>query len=46
MNSDLHRIKDLFLEAVENHAPEQWPAFLDRACAGQPEVRRGVEVLL
>src|SRR5262249_44706984 len=46
MNPDLHQIKSLFLEAVEKHAPEQWPAFLDRACAGQPELRRGVEVLL
>src|SRR5262249_35832909 len=24
----------------------QWPAFLDRACAGQPELRRRVGVLL
>src|SRR5262249_23185610 len=31
---------------VERHAPEQWPAFLDRACAGQEELRGRVEALL
>jgi serine/threonine protein kinase/tetratricopeptide (TPR) repeat protein len=46
MNGDPHRAKAVFLEAVENHGPEGWPAFLDRACAGQPELRRRVEVLL
>jgi serine/threonine protein kinase/tetratricopeptide (TPR) repeat protein len=46
MNPALNQIKSLFLEAVEGHAPDQWPAFLDRACAGQPELRRGVEALL
>src|SRR5262249_47443522 len=46
MNPDLHQIKSLFLEAVERHAPDEWPAFLDRACAGQPELRHGVAVLL
>src|SRR5215475_6989695 len=46
MNPELNQIKALFLEAVEKHAPDQWPAFLDRACAGHPELRRGVEALL
>jgi serine/threonine protein kinase len=31
---------------VERHAPDQWPAFLDRACAGQPDLRGRVEALL
>ncbi len=38
--------KAIFLEAVERHAPDQWPAFLDRACAGRPELRGQVEALL
>src|SRR4029077_1378448 len=35
-----------FLEAVERHTPDQWPAFLGRACAGQPALRGRVEALL
>src|SRR4051812_23978422 len=46
MNADPRAAKALFLEAVEKHAPEQWPAFLDQACAGQPELRSRVEGLL
>ncbi len=46
MNADPHPAKAIFLEAVEKHDPEQWTSFLDRACAGQPELRRRVEVLL
>jgi serine/threonine protein kinase/tetratricopeptide (TPR) repeat protein len=46
MNANPHPAKALFLEALEQYAPEQWPAFLDRACAGQPELRARVEVLL
>src|SRR5690242_19468651 len=46
MNADPNQAKAIFLEAVEKHDPEQWPAFLDQACAGQPELRRRVEVLL
>ena len=38
MNADPNPAKAIFLEAVERHAPEQWPAFLDRACA--PASRR------
>jgi WD40 repeat protein/serine/threonine protein kinase len=34
------------LQAVKDHAPDQWPAFLDRACAGQPDLRARVEALL
>src|SRR5436190_14408772 len=46
MNVDANQAKAIFLEAVEKHDPDQWPAFLDRACAGQPDLRRRVEVLL
>jgi serine/threonine protein kinase/Leucine-rich repeat (LRR) protein len=46
MNPEPRQAKAIFLEAVEKHAPDQWPAFLDRACAGQPDLRRRVEVLL
>src|SRR6266498_473187 len=46
MNADPQQAKATFLEAVETHAPDQWPAFLDQACVGQPELRRRVEVLL
>jgi serine/threonine protein kinase/tetratricopeptide (TPR) repeat protein len=46
MNADPNTAKAIFLEAVEKHDTAQWPAFLDRACAGQPDLRRRVEVLL
>ncbi|MCI0685014.1 MAG: serine/threonine-protein kinase [Gemmataceae bacterium] len=46
MNVDPQQAKAIFLEAVEKLDPDQWPAFLDQACAGQPDVRRRVETLL
>ena len=46
MNADPKAAKAIFLEAVERHAPELWPAFLDRACAGQPDLRGQVEAIL
>jgi WD40 repeat protein/serine/threonine protein kinase len=46
MNAHPDPAKAIFLEAVERHAPDRWPAFLDRACAGQPELRCRVEALL
>src|SRR5262245_53637369 len=46
MKAEPNPAKAIFLEAVERHTPEQWPAFLDRACAGQPELRGRVEALL
>jgi serine/threonine protein kinase len=46
MNADPNHTKSIFLEAVEKHEPAQWPAFLDQACAGQPDLRQRVEVLL
>ena len=46
MNTEPNRAKEVFLEAVEKHGADQWPAFLDEACAGRPDLRRRVEVLL
>jgi serine/threonine protein kinase len=46
MNVDSNEAKGIFLEAVEQHAPERWPAFLDQACAGRPELRGRVAMLL
>jgi serine/threonine protein kinase/tetratricopeptide (TPR) repeat protein len=46
MSADPKSAKAIFLEAVERHAPDRWPAFLDRACAGRPELRGLVEALL
>ena len=38
--------KAIFFEAVEQHAPEEWPNLLDQACAGDRELRGHVEGLL
>jgi serine/threonine protein kinase/tetratricopeptide (TPR) repeat protein len=46
MNGDRHNVRSIFLAAVENHAPAQWGSFLADACAGNPDLRRRVEVLL
>src|SRR5262245_41797328 len=46
MSEQAERVKALFLEAVEKHAPDEWPAFLDRACGGDAQLRAEVEKLL
>src|SRR5262249_21907260 len=46
MNANRNPAKAIFLEAVEKYAPDEWPVFLDRACAGRPELRCRVEELL
>jgi serine/threonine protein kinase/tetratricopeptide (TPR) repeat protein len=46
MIPDPQQAKAIFLQAVEQHPPEQWPAFLDQACSGQPELRQRVKLLL
>src|SRR5262245_41943181 len=46
MNTVPHQAKAIFLEAIENHAPDQWQAFLDRACADRPDLRQRVELRL
>jgi hypothetical protein len=39
-------VRSIFLEAVEHHPPDKRPAYLDRACAGDPTLRTEVEILL
>jgi serine/threonine protein kinase len=46
MSVDPSQAKAIFLEAVEKHDPDQWPGFLDQACAGQPDLRGHVAALL
>jgi serine/threonine protein kinase len=46
MNADLERARLVFLDAVENHTPEQWSAFLDETCGRELNLRHRVEVLL
>src|SRR5262245_31177147 len=38
--------RDLFIAALQEEEPAQRRAFLDHACAGQPDLRRQVEHLL
>ncbi len=44
--ADPQRVRSIFLEAIEHHAPGVWSAFLDRACGEEPDLRQRVEVLL
>ena len=46
MNAPSDRVKSIFLQAIERHSPEEWPEFLDQACADDAELREGVEKLL
>ncbi len=46
MSDPTNQAKVIFLEALEAHAPEQWPAFLERACGGDSGLRAEVEKLL
>ncbi len=45
MNANPNHARAIFLAAVENHAPDQWQAYLDVAC-GDADLRQRVEVLL
>ena len=38
--------KSIFLSAIERVAPDQWPAYLDEACAADEVLRANVEQLL
>ncbi|MCA9232437.1 MAG: protein kinase [Planctomycetales bacterium] len=38
--------REVFLTAIEQYAPDQWPAYLDQACSGDQELRSHVESLL
>ena len=46
MSDPCNQAKSIFLAAIEEHAPEQWPGFLDQACAGDVRLRAEVERLL
>ena len=46
MQDHPNQAKSLFLAALEGYPPEQWPAFLDEACAGDVALRDRVERLL
>ena len=46
MSVDFGRMQEVFLAAVEHHAPDQWDAYLGEACAGDEELRRQVAMLL
>jgi serine/threonine-protein kinase len=46
MQDHPNKAKSLFLAALEGYPPEQWPAFLDEACAGDVSLRTQVERLL
>src|SRR6516225_6312295 len=46
MSIDAQKARFIFLEAVEQHAPDQWGNYLDAACGQNQELRRRVEVLL
>jgi tetratricopeptide (TPR) repeat protein len=46
MSADFERLRDIFYAAVEQHRPDEWDAYLDQACAGDEELRRGAAALL
>ena len=46
MSKQSERAKAIFLEALDKHAPDEWPAFLEQACAGDAALRADVEELL
>ena len=46
MSESYDQVKSIFLDAIERHSPEEWPAFLEQACAGDAALRAGVEKLL
>ncbi|MFV1967817.1 MAG: protein kinase [Pirellulaceae bacterium] len=46
MSSSPSAAKQIFLEAIEQHAPDRWPSFLDQACGDDAPLRQRVETLL
>jgi serine/threonine protein kinase/tetratricopeptide (TPR) repeat protein len=46
MGDRSEQAKLIFLEAIENQAPEQWPSFLDQACGGDGALHAAVAKLL
>src|SRR5262245_50728079 len=43
MDHRSNQAKSIFLAAIEEYAPEQWPVFLEQACAGDALLRAEVE---
>jgi serine/threonine protein kinase/tetratricopeptide (TPR) repeat protein len=41
-----NQAKSIFLAALEAHAPDRWPTFLEQACGGDAQLRAEVEKLL
>ena len=46
MHVEVKSARTIFLEALENHPPGQWPAFVASACGGDEELREQVLRLL
>jgi serine/threonine protein kinase/tetratricopeptide (TPR) repeat protein len=46
MGDPSNQAKAIFLAAIEEHRPGDWPAFLEQACAGDAALRAEVERLL
>jgi hypothetical protein len=46
MSANFGKLRDIFLVALERYTPEQWPAYLDEACAGDDELHLNAEMLL
>src|SRR5262245_2490219 len=46
MSKASNQERSIFLAALERVASEDWPGFLDQACAGDPTLRAKVEGLL
>lgn len=46
MTANIEKVKAVFLEAIENIAPENWSPFLENACGVDVGLRRKVEALL
>jgi serine/threonine protein kinase/tetratricopeptide (TPR) repeat protein len=46
MGEQSYQAKSIFLAAIDEHSPEEWPALLDQACAGNTQLRAEVERLL
>src|SRR5215831_16091087 len=46
MNPEFHRVKELFLAALEKGCPAERDAYLGEACGGDAPLRRQVDTLL
>src|SRR5437868_267444 len=46
MSTVYSKTKSIFIETVKNCSPEEWGAYLDRACEGDAQLRQRVQDLL